>query len=95
MEAFSAFRDAGIRAPIYVPLETWALGGLRPDSDKVREAQAALVNATNRILAGPDLDTLGDLYRRPNASGAYTHFNDLGKTTLAHWFAVLIQSRAR
>lgn len=78
LNAFSAFRNAGIRAPIFVPLETWAFSSLQSNSTNIRAAQAALANPDMQIFTGPDFDTLGNGFRQDG-----THFNDPGKSAVA------------
>jgi Carbohydrate esterase, sialic acid-specific acetylesterase len=81
----AAFRAAGIRAPVIVPLETRVLGGLPTNSPAIRGAQKALVDPDARIVLGPDLDGLDNAYRQDG-----THFNDPGKSAVAKLFAPVV-----
>lgn len=85
--AFHAFlasiRSAGAEAPVYVALETRSAG--IPSDAAIRRAQQSLVSSADEVLAGPDVDTLGNEYRRDG-----THFNAAGLERLAElWFAIL------
>lgn len=66
-----AIRARGIDAPVYVPLATRC--GRTQGNDAVRAAQGALPDRAQRILAGPDTDTIGRADRHDGC-----HFADSG-----------------
>jgi hypothetical protein len=86
-KAFHAFlgpvRAAGIDAPVYVALASRTVKE-GPDA-AVRQAQQSLVNAGDKVFAGPDADQLGPEFRHDG-----THFTAEGLRRLAAlWYESL------
>jgi hypothetical protein len=78
-------RAAGIDAPVYVALASRTVVN-GPDAT-VRQAQQSLVNAGDKVFAGPDADQLGPEFRRDG-----THFTLEGLERLADlWYTSLVK----
>lgn len=75
-------RAQGVGAPVLVAQASHSEGRT---SEAVRAAQAALLDASARVFAGPDTDTLGAAMRRDG-----THFTAEGTAALAELWAARI-----
>ena len=92
MEMYLSIRESGIRAPILVSKSTICNINLSKNTnnrDAVRIASAELVNPSQGILEGPDLDKIGE-------SGRYDgcHFNKDGAKEAARlWLISIIKNK--
>ncbi len=72
-EMVKSMRDAGVGAPVYVALTT-RCGRPKPAAAAIRSAQAAVVDPSHNVFAGPDIDALGEEYRQADEC----HLNEAG-----------------
>ncbi|MCS7088792.1 MAG: sialate O-acetylesterase [Thermoflexales bacterium] len=79
----ASIRKLGVDAPVFVARATRC--GMYPPNEKIRAAQAALIDPALGIYAGPDTDQLGDEHRYDGC-----HFSAAGLERHAElWLEVL------
>ncbi len=76
LRLLGSVRSQGVDAPIYVSTATRYKS--KGPNEELRQAQLELVDAARGVVAGPDTDALGGVYRYDG-----THFNDDGLDAFA------------
>jgi hypothetical protein len=86
-------REAGVDAPVYVALATLCEEAPHPFQNRaeIRRGQKELISIRDRILPGPDTDTIGIEHRRDGC-----HFAASGQELAAQaWFKAITAGRLR
>jgi hypothetical protein len=86
-------RETGVDAPVYVSLATLCEEAPHPFQNRaeIRRGQKNLISIRDRILPGPDTDTIGIEHRRDGC-----HFAASGQELAAHaWFKAITAGRLR